>query len=255
MRPACSARVPGSSAVRTPPKTACPGVAYRWMEVTGPLDRERAPESYRRLFGDLPHRRDADGRLEVTPRNEGDAERLLRAFMARAYRRPVEDAEVARYLGIIESQLDHADFADAMLAGYTAVLCSPGFLYLEETPGGLDDYVLASRLSYLLWNTPLDERLREQASRGALTDDKNLRNEAERLLSDPRSKNFVHAFLDYWLDLRKLGDTTPDQALYPDYYLDDLVTESALKETQLFVERLLADDLPRRSWSTPTSPT
>jgi len=221
-----------------------PGVAYRWMEVTGPLDRVRAPESYRRLFGDLHHRRDADGRLYVTPRSDSDAERLLRAFMARAYRRPVQEAEVARYLSIIKARLQTAGFADAMLAGYTAVLCSPGFLYLEETPGALDDHELASRLSYFLWNAPPDQRLREQASGGALTDGKNLRNEAERLLSDPRSKDFVHAFLDYWLDLRKLGDTTPDQTLYPDYYLDDLLTESALKETQLFVERLLADDLP-----------
>lgn len=221
-----------------------PGVAYRWMEVTGPINQAMASESYRRLFGDLSARRDDKGRLLVLPKNDADAERLLRAFMARAYRRPVRDAEVARYLGIVRSQMDHADFADAMLAGYTAVLCSPGFVYLEEEPGRLDDYALAARLSYFLWNTAPDERLRNLAAQGALSNANTLHGEAERLLADGRSADFVDAFLDYWLDLRKLSDTTPDQVLYPEYYLDDLLTESALSETRLFVRRLIDKNLP-----------
>lgn len=221
-----------------------PGVAYRWMEVTGPTQREEAAESYRRLFGDLQSTRADDGFFVVHPRGDGDAERLLRAFLARAYRRPATEDEVARYLGIIESRLESDGFAEAMLAGYTAVLCSPGFLYLEEAPGKLSGHSLASRLSYLLWNAPPDERLRGLGEKGELSRPEVLQAEANRLLVDERSTSFVHAFLDYWLDLRKLGDTTPDQTLYPDYYLDDLLTESALQETQLFVQRVIADDLP-----------
>ena len=221
-----------------------PGVAYRWMEVDGPISRDEAKESYRRLFGDLWFQRADDGSLNIQPRSNEDAERLLRAFMARAYRRPVAEAEVKRYLGIIEARLEKAGFAEAMLAGYTAVLCSPGFLYLEEEPGELDDHALASRLSYFLWNSPPDERLRDAAAAGKLQAPDSLQQEAKRLLADERSTDFLHAFLDYWLDLRKVGDTTPDQTFYPDYYLDDLLTESALKETQLYMERLLRDDLP-----------
>jgi hypothetical protein len=54
----------------------------------------------------------------------------------------------------------------------------------------------------------------------------------------------VNAFLDYWLDLRKASATSPDAALYPDYYLDDLLVESATRETQLFFAELLRNDLP-----------
>ncbi len=225
-------------------KEGIPAVAYRWMEVTGPVSHDAAVESYRRLFGDLPSERGDDGRLLVNPNGPADAERLLRAFMDRAYRRPVREEEVARYLGIIESRIENNGFAEAMLAGYTAVLCSPGFLYLEEAPGVLDDNALAARLSYFLWNAPPDERLRGLAANGELKTPRALKAETDRLLSHPRSADFLDAFLDYWLDLRKLDDTTPDQTLYPDYYLDDLLTESARKETQLFIRRLFADDLP-----------
>ena len=57
----------------------------------------------------------------------------------------------------------------------------------------------------------------------------------------------MDAFLDYWLDLRKILATAPDANLYPDYYLDDLLTESALEETQLFFAELLRGDLPARN--------
>ena len=74
-----------------------------------------------------------------------------------------------------------------------------------------------------------------------------LRAETERLLDDPKARRFVDAFLDYWLDLRKIVATAPDAALYPDYYLDDLLSESALEETELFFAELLRGDLPARN--------
>ncbi|MBI1352810.1 MAG: DUF1592 domain-containing protein [Acidobacteria bacterium] len=220
-----------------------PGVAYRWMEVEGPRPSE---EGYRRLFGELPATRTESGELAVKSTSEGDAERLLRAFLGRAYRRPVREDEVRRYLSIVQSRLEsgRSSFQEALLAGYTAALCSPGFLYLEEWPGRLDSHALASRLSYFLWNSPPDAELRALADEGALEKPEVLRKQAARLLADPRTERFLNAFLDYWLDLRKLGDTTPDQTLYPDYYLDDLLLESALRETQLFVGELLRRDLP-----------
>jgi hypothetical protein len=74
-----------------------------------------------------------------------------------------------------------------------------------------------------------------------------LRAETNRLLDDPRSRDFVNAFLDYWLDLRTIFNNTPDQTLYVDYYLDDLLTESSLQETQMFVHYLLQRNLPARN--------
>jgi hypothetical protein len=134
-----------------------------------------------------------------------------------------------------------------MLAGYTAIICSPPFLYLEEEPGRLDNYALASRLSFFLWNSPPDEALLEHARSGALAQPGVLRSEAERLLNDSKSRRFVEAFLDYWLDLRNFDATTPSNTLYPDYYLDESLTEAALDESRMFFTELLEKNLPARN--------
>ena len=90
-----------------------------------------------------------------------------------------------------------------MIAAYSAVLCSPAFVTLEEKPGPLDDYALAARLSYFLWNSEPDAALRALAKQASLHKPGVLRAQTERMLADPRSERFVDAFLDYWLDLRK----------------------------------------------------
>jgi Protein of unknown function (DUF1592)/Protein of unknown function (DUF1588)/Protein of unknown function (DUF1585) len=152
---------------------------------------------------------------------------------------------VADLLALIHAQLDAGvGFAESMIAGYTAALTSPGFLVLEEKPGPLDDYALAARLAFFLWNSPPDATLRALADRGELRQPGVLRRETERMLSDPKSQRFVEAFLDYWLDLRKMEDTTPSITLYNDYYLDDALTEAALAEPRMFFAELLRHDLP-----------
>jgi len=219
-----------------------PGIAFRWMEVEGPLPRA---DSYQLLFGHLKAARDEKGRLLAVDGDEADADRLIRDFMRRAYRRPPQEAEIQRYARIAKEQMKKQHgLLPGIIAGYTAVLCSPGFLYLEEKPGPLDPYALASRLSYFLVNTAPDTELRTLAAQGALGRPDVWRAQARRLLADGRSQDFLHAFLDYWLDLRKLGDTTPDQVLYPEAYLDDLLVESSRQETQLFVQELVARNLP-----------
>ncbi|MGH7944425.1 MAG: DUF1592 domain-containing protein, partial [Opitutaceae bacterium] len=114
-------------------------------------------------------------------------------------------------------------------------------------PGRLDDYALATRLSLFLWNSTPDETLRGRAARGELRRPDVLQTETERLLNDPKSRRFVEAFLDRWLDLRKMEDTTPSNLLYPDYYLDDMLTEAALEETRLFFGDMLGRNLPARN--------
>jgi len=252
-----------------------PGVVFRWLEVEGPINDQWPPARHRLLFGDLPvvarelatnnavrteNRRTSSepfrqrrftpppGVEVVSTQPMRDAERLLREFLRRAYREPVGDLEVQRFLPVVASAMGKGNnFTDAMIAAYTAVLCSPEFLCLEEKPGPLDDYALASRLSFFLWNSMPDAELRRCAERGELRRPEMLRVQTERLLADPRSRRFVDAFLDYWLDLRRIVATAPDAELYSDYYLDDLLTESALEETQLFFAELLRDDLPARN--------
>jgi len=181
----------------------------------------------------------------VTENPQQDAEKLLRSFTQRAYRRPVSEAEVQLFMDLFKDQFSQGlGFANSMLAAYTAVLSSPGFLYVDEMPGRLDDFALASRLSYFLWNSEPDETLRSLAERGKLHQPEVLKAQTDRLLDDPKSRRFVDAFTDYWLDLRKLDDTSPSAMLYNDYELDDSLKLAASEETRLFVQELFRANLP-----------
>ncbi len=251
-----------------PEKDGQPGVVFRWLEVEGPIYDEWPTPGHKLLFGTLPlvnHKAatpppetnqtkvarrftPAPGVEVVSKQTREDADRLLKNFVSTAYRRPSANAEYRRFLPVVEGALNSGNtFTDAMIAGYTAVLCSPEFLCLEEKPGRLDDHALAARLSFFLWNSPPDAELREAALRGDLHKPNVLRAQTDRLLNDPKSRRFVNAFLDYWIDLRKMEGTAPDSTLYPDYYLDDLLTESALEETQRFFAELIRGNLPIRN--------
>jgi hypothetical protein len=211
-------------------KDGLPAVVYRWLEVEGPILDTWPPAGHVLMFGDpgAPH----------------DPEALLRNFLRRAYRRPVTRDDVARFMAVVrKAEEAKLPFEEAMIAGYTAILCSPGFVCLEEKPGPLDTAALASRLSYFLWNSPPDADLRAVD----LSKSDVLRAQVERLLDHRKSRRFVDAFLDYWLDLRRVNATSPDAALYPDYYLDDLLGESADEEPRLFFQELLRGDLPARN--------
>lgn len=262
-----------------------PGYAVQWLEVEGPFeDQATADAGYERLFGSLRLVRSESPRtgvsLEISPGESGaapgpggrrgpgpgrgavreslfevesaaprqDAERLLRSFLNRAYRRPVAEDEVKRFLALFEDQFGKgAGFTRSLLSAYTAVLASPGFVFVEEKPGQLDDRALATRLALFLWNSTPDEILRTLADRGELNRPEVLRAQAERMLDDPRSRRFVEAFTDYWLDLRKIDDTAPSTTLYSDYELDDPLKLASLEETRLFFGELLRSDLPSRN--------
>ena len=243
---------PGAGRFQNPLATAegQPGMVMRWIEVEGPVYDRWPTAAYQALFDDLPARKtDATPlKVEVTPRDAAkDAERLLRRFVQQAYRRPVSPSEEVRFLPVIQNALKTgSSFAEAMVAGYTAVLSSPGFLYLQDAPGRLDDAALAERLAFFLWNSAPDAELRRLAAEGKLRQPAVLQAQVDRLLDDPRSRRFVDAFLDYWLDLRKAGVTNPDENLYPDYYLDDHLAESCVDESRAFFAELLRGDLPAR---------
>ena len=233
-------------------KDGSPGVVFRWMETEGPLLERWPTAGHELLFGDLPIKppaRNGGNVVVESTEPERDATRLLEKFLRHAYRRPVAPTEVKRFLPVVEATLKNgADgFADAMIAGYTAVLCSPEFIGLEERPGRLDDYAIAARLAFFLWNSAPDAELRALAAEGKLRRPDVLHAQTNRLLDDPKARRFVDAFLDYWLDLRRIVATAPDEGLYGDYYLDDLLSESALLETQTFFAVLLRGDLPARN--------
>jgi hypothetical protein len=176
------------------------------VTVRGPLEKEHwvRPPNYLRFFP-----------AEVP---EGPAERrrvaraLLQRFATRAYRRPVDEETVGRLVRLAEGvytrpgQTFEAGISQAM----TVVLASPRFLFREEgtlpaEPGKhplLDEYALASRLSYFLWSTMPDDELFRLAAANQLR--ANLRPQVARMLADPRSAEFVRHFVGQWLQARAI---------------------------------------------------
>jgi len=229
---------------RHPEEHKTPGLAVQWVEIEGPLFDAWPPLSHQALFGNLPMKVASAYHKTITvdsQQPEADAERLLRTFMPRAFRRPVTDDEVQAVLALVKQQLDDQQtFVEAMRVGYKAVLCSPEFLYFQEPRGAVDDFALASRLSYFLWNTMPDQELLELAGRHELHQPATLRAQTERLLKSPKSQRFVENFLGQWLDLLLIDSTTPDQKLYPEF--NPALQEAMLGETRLFFNDLLASD-------------
>jgi hypothetical protein len=258
-----------------------PGVAFQWLEVEGPLPDKNSGAGYRLMFGELPMRRlekgqtggsniqipappppdqtvgfarfryprTQDAAVEVASEHpREDADRLIRSFLAQAYRRPVEEAHAKRFIELFNHEFDLGHgFTKSLISTYTAILCSPGFLYIEERPRRLDNYALATRLSLFLWNSPPDTELRAVAAQGRLSNPAVLRAQTDRLLNDPKSRRFIDAFTDYWLDLRKIDDSSPSTTLYNDYELDDPLKLAAVEETRLFVQELFKRNLPART--------
>ena len=262
-----------------------PGVAIDWFEIEGPLNETWPPESHGRLFGDLPITAMPADATALPPRREpvrglggylpnfhadippaerkppletvrssapaDDARRLLAAFMPKAFRRPVDEAEIRPYVDLVAGRVAARDcFEDAMRRAYVAILTSPEFLFHpadepateRQSVGRL--VTLASRLSYWLWNSPPDEPLLATAADGTLAEPDVLRRHVDRLLDDPKSSRFIDDFADQWLELRRIDETSPDRQLYPEYRF--LLHEGMVAETRSFLRELVTADDPAR---------
>jgi len=228
-----------------------PGLVVQWVEVEGPLLESWPPKSHYQIFGDLPQMPDPDhrNRQEVVSQQPlVDADRILRDFTRRAFRRPVTEEDIKPFLTRVQTKLaNNYSFEQAVRVGLKAVLVSPHFLFLREKAGGagqstpLDDFALASRLSYFLWSSMPDKELLTLAGESKLHQPKTLREQVERMLGDPKAEAFTENFAGQWLGLRAIDATTPDRLLYPEY--DDILKVSMVKETLLFFDEVLKDDL------------
>jgi mono/diheme cytochrome c family protein len=173
---------------------------------------------------------------------EADARRLLADFLPRAFRRPVSPEEAGRYVELFKTRLAEGDmFEVALRTAYQAALCAPDFLFLTEKPGELDQWAMASRLSYFLWSSMPDDELLALAERGKLHDRAVLHAQVERMLKDPKAERFIVDFTDQWLDLKDIDETTPDKKLYPEFR--SILRDSMLAEPRAFFRELLEKDL------------
>ena len=219
------------------PEYPGPGLKIHWMEVEGPFPEPWPTESYRRVFGA------ADPKTGTL----ADAEKLIRALLPRAFRRPVREGEEKPFVALVAKSLEMGQpFEAALRTGYKAVLASPKFLFLREPAGPLDDHALAARLSYFLWSTTPDDTLAALADQGELHKPAVLRAQVERMLSHPKARAFTENFTGQWLSLRDIGATTPDKMLYPEW--EEHLQWSAVRETHLFFEELLKQNLSVRNF-------
>jgi hypothetical protein len=255
-----------------------PGLLVEWMQVDGPIDAF-PPPSYKNLFSEVPMKARSVVKAEMTgarvptiseKRSEvqwfgdplvpdsanpkADAERLIRAFLPRAFRRPVSEEAQLHYVQKMHEKLDQKySFYDAMMFGYKLILSSPDFLFLMDSSNAkvseqgdlasakLDDYSLAERLSYFLWCSGPDDELIALATKGELSKPAVLRAQVERMLKAPRASRFTENFVGQWLDLRKIDFTIPDPQLYSDF--DYLLLWAMPRETQSFFDEVLRNDL------------
>ncbi|MGH7223252.1 MAG: DUF1592 domain-containing protein, partial [Gemmataceae bacterium] len=223
------------------------GLAVQWVEVEGPLNHTWPPASHRRIFGDLPRaaspRYNFRNRVEVVSKDaEADAQRILRAFARRAFRRAVTEDDIKPFVKLVTAKMARKySFEQAVRVGLLGVMVSPEFLFLREKPGKLDDFALASRLSYFLWSAMPDEELLSLAERRKLTEPATLRRHVERLLKDAKAAAFIENFVGQWLGLRDIDFTEPSHILYPEF--DHMLKVSMVREAELFFRQVLKEDL------------
>lgn len=174
--------------------------------------------------------RDAQARKRIFVTRPGDgvseeqaAREILERFASRAFRRPVDSEQLDRLVSICKASIEEgAKFDDAVLYTLQAVLISPHFLFMLEprndspAPLPIDDYALASRLSYFLWDTLPDRELHETAKADQLHDDKELETQVDRMLKHQRLREMCESFVGQWLGTRELGrQIKPDPEMFP----------------------------------------
>ncbi len=179
----------------------------------------------------------------VTP--DQAARKILAAFLPRAFRRPVAEADLLPYLDLFRAARKAGeDFEPAIFFALRGALVSPLFLFRTEPIDMVDSYALASRLSYFLWGSQPDELLTDLAASGKLQDPEVLRQITRRMLKNDRSWNMAKRFTEQWLHTRDLtGDKAPDAKLFPTYSTDEELRGDIRIQPQQFFRELLVRNL------------
>ena len=218
-----------------------PKLYVDWVEIEGNAYSSWPPESYNNILHDSPNSRDEG--LYV---NE-----ILSDFMTRAYRRPVTPDEIEhKALLFHDLRRRGSSFKEALISTLTAVLCSPNFLLMVEPLNSqveeglrkraINDYELASRLSYFLWSTMPDKELFQLADEEKLRNPEVLGEQVERMINDPKAINLAKNFSTQWLGIEQMH-TLP---INPEYFefrkgIKDLFE----RETVEFVYRVMKDNM------------
>lgn len=228
-------KVVGIAVVRPPEGQEPPLMFIENLSSEGPL--ETRPLSHRTLLGNV---------SPSVPTAERTREVLTR-FLSKAFRRPVSPEEVQRYSSIVESTVaGGAKWEAGIQLAIQAALVSPKFLFrlelddraLSAETQPLDEFQLASRLSYFLWSSMPDDELRDLAGKKQLI--ANLPAQVKRMLKDPKASALIDQFAMQWLQLGRLQTVAPDSKLFPSF--NEPLRMAMLEETRLFLGEMMRED-------------
>jgi len=180
---------------------------------------------------------------------EACAQRILSSLARLAYRKPVDSTTMKTLMDFYRTARTEANFDAGIEAALQFILASPEFLFRFEpdpprtaanTVYKLDDLALASRLSFFLWSSIPDDQLLTLASQKKLSDPAVLEQQIKRMLADKRSNSMIENFVEQWLHLRNLKNSSPDLQVYPDF--DDNLRRAFKEETTLFFDSVMRED-------------
>jgi cytochrome c553 len=177
------------------------------------------------------------------------AKKIFATLARRAYRRPITDLDLKPLLSFYESGRRNGTFESGIEMGLRRMLVAPDFLFrVERDPAGvapgsiyhLNDFELASRLSFFLWSSIPDDQLLDLADGGKLRDPKVFEQQVRRMLADRRSRALVSNFAGQWLYLRNLSRAQPDPDVFPEF--DENLRQAFQRETELLIEAVVRED-------------
>ena len=178
------------------------------------------------------------------------AGKILGRLLRLAFRRPVTEKEVRPYVRFAKNAVEQgASFEQGIQLAVKAILVSPQFLFrVERDPEParpsptrpIDDFELASRLSYFLWSSMPDEELLEAAARGELRTKDGRRAQVMRMIGDNKSQAFVENFAGQWLELRNVSLVKPDPETFPEF--DEELRQAMVRESELFFDHIMRED-------------
>jgi cytochrome c5 len=212
------------------------------VQITGPFAASGS--------GDTPSRR----RIFVCrPAGESDelpcARNIISTLARRAYRRPVNDADLEILLSFYQKGRNKGSFDAGIETAMRLILSDPKFIYrIESDPANavpgtinrLSDLELASRLSFFLWSTIPDDELLTVATQGKLKDPVVLAQQVKRMLADPKAEALVTNFASEWLFLRNLQSVNPASEDFPNF--DENLRQAFRTETEMFVGSVMRED-------------
>ena len=229
-----------------------PALEFHQATIEGPLKMVDGPREIlaKRL------QKEFTGVRNAGQSDEAFTKQILAKFLPKAFRRPVDQQTIETYLGIAKRHWEAGNsFEDTMHLLIRNILISPRFLYRLVSPGELDDYDLANRLSYFLTQAPPDKKLLELAQAGKLSDPNTLRAEAIRLMPRKPTDPMVQSFTGQWLDTNLLPEIMPD----PVFNFSETEIAIAEEEVEHFFTEILTQNLPMTDFIDPdfhyTTPT